>query len=328
MEPILSKQEIADLLQSLQKDGAVLSRQKSSGPYGLTSDHPEINLFDLPARVQEKIEIPNFNLIIDQFQSVFSRSLAQHLQRTVTIDGIDFQSMSFRDYLSLEDRYRPTAVLSLNPLNNGCLLTYDSHLWFLLLETVLGGLSPMGIIAPDRSPTKLEMNLLGSSMELACQALDRAFLPILQISSRLIESISDPRLLSFTSPESIVVIHRFEVKIDGASGILELVFPFETLMPCREPLQKLTRLDNLSNKNWPDIIGDNLESMLITVMAQSCSVDLSIRQLMDLKVGDVIPINREPESSVDILVEGVAKFSGSPGQLNHKRNVRITKVYQ
>jgi len=45
-------------------------------------------------------------------------------------------------------------------------------------------------------------------------------------------------------------------------------------------------------------------------------------------VGDVIPTNREPESSVDILVEGVAKFSGSPGQLNHKRNVRITKVYQ
>ncbi len=328
MEPILSKQEIADLLQSLQKDGAVLSRQKSTGPHGLASDHLEINLFDLPARVQEKIEIPNFNLIIDQFQSVFSRSLAQHLQRTVTIDGIDFQSMAFRDYLSLEDRYRPTAVLSLNPLNNGCLLTYESHLWFLLLETLLGGLSPMGITAPDRSPTKLEMNLLGSSMELACQALDRAFLPILKISSRLIESISDPRLLSFTSPESIVIIHRFEVKINGASGILELVFPFETLMPCREPLQKLTRLDNLSNKNWPDIIGDNLESMLITVMAQSCSVDLSIRQLMDLKVGDVIPINREPESSVDILVEGVAKFSGSPGQLNHKRNVRITKVYQ
>ena len=328
MEPILSKQEIADLLQSLQQNEAVLSRQKSTGPHGIKSDHPEINLFDLPTSGQDKIEIPNFNLIIDQFQSVFSRSLAQHLQRTVTIDGIVFQSMSFQDYLSLEDRYRPTAVLSLNPLNNGCLLTYDSNLWFLLLEIVLGGLSPTSITAPDRSPTKLEMNLLSSSMSLACQALDHAFLPVLQINSRLIESVSDPRLLSFTSPESIVVIHRFEVKIDEASGILELVFPFKTLMPCREPLQKLTRLNNLSDKNWPDIIGDNLEAMLITVMAQSCSIDLSIRQLLNLKVGDVIPINRDPESSVNILVEGVAKFSGSPGQLNKKRNVKITKVYQ
>ena len=328
MEPILSKQEIADLLQSLQKDTAEFSRQKSTGLYGIKPDHSEINLFDLPTRDQDKIEIPNFNLIIDQFQSVFSRSLAQHLQKTVTIDRIDFQSMSFRDHLALEDRYRPTAVLSLNPLNNGCLLTYDTHLWFLLLEILLGGLSPASITAPDRSPTKLEMTLLGSSMELACQALDRAFLPVLQINSRVIESISDPRLLSFTSPESIVVIHRFEVKIDEASGILELVFPFETLMPCREPLKKLTRLNNLSGKNWPDLIGDNLESMLITVMAQSCSIDLSIRQLMDLKVGDVIPIDRQPESSVEILVEGVAKFSGSPGQRNQKRNVRITKAYQ
>lgn len=328
MEPILSKQEIADLLQTLQQDRAVLSGQISTERYGIKTDHPEINLFELPAVDQPRSEIPNFNLIIDQFQTVFSKSLAQHLQRTVTIDVMDFQSIPFQDYLSVEDRYLPTGALSLKPLSNGCLLTYDSHLWFLLLEILLGGANTSGMTALDRSPTNLELNLLSSSMELACQALDHAFLPVLQVSSSLIETINDPRRLSFTSPDSIVAIHRFEVKIEEAAGILELVFPFETLEPCREPLQKLSRLNNLSDKNWPDIISDTLEFMPITVMAQSCSVDLSIRQLIDLKVGDVLPINREPESSVDILVEGIPKFSGTPGQRNHIRNVRITKVYQ
>ncbi|MGI9536772.1 MAG: flagellar motor switch protein FliM [Desulfocapsaceae bacterium] len=328
MEPILSKQEIADLLQTLQKDGAVLSQQRSTKRYDLKSDHPEINLFELPTAIHQRSEIPNFNLIIEQFQSVFSRSLAQHLQRTVTIDTIEFQSIPFRDYMSVGDQYRPTGVLSLSPLSHGCLLTYDSHFWFLLLEILLGGVSTSNIASPDRSPTKLEMNLLNSSMELACRALDRALLPVMQVSSRLTETLNDPRLLSFTSPDSIVAVHRFEVHIDEAVGILELVFPLETLLPIREPLQKLTRLKSLSVKNWPDIIGDNLDSMPISVMAQSCSVDLSIQQLMDLKEGDFIPINREPESSVDVLVEGILKFSGTPGQHNLKRNVTITKVYQ
>lgn len=328
MEPILSKQEIADLLQTLQKDGEVLSRQGSTEPIRITSGHPEINLFKVPTGVQQRSEIANFNLIIDQFQSVFSRSLAQHLQRTVTIEDIDVQSVPFRDYLSVEGNYRPTGLLSLKPLSNGCLLTYDSHLWFLLLEILLGGVNTSSMTAPDRSPTKLEMNLLSSSMELACRALDRAFLPVMQINSSLIETIIDPRLLSFTSPDSIVTVHRFKVELDEATTFLELVFPYETLVSCRDPLDKLTRLHNLSDKNWPEIISDRLESMPLTIMAQSCSVDLTIRQLIDLKVGDIIPVNHEPESSVDILVEGIPKFSGTPGQRKSKRNVRITKCYQ
>jgi len=328
MEPILSKQEIADLLQTLQKDGAVLAQQSSTERHVSKYDHHEINLSELPTGVQQRSEIPNFNLIIDQFQSAFSRSLGQHLQKTVTIDGSDFRSIPFREYLSVEDRYRPTGVLSLKPLSNWCLLTYDSNLWFLLLEILLGSVNTSSETAPDRSPTKLEMNLLSSSMQLACQALDRAFLSVLQVNSSLIETINDPRLLSFASPDSLVAIHRFEIQIDEAAGILELVFPFAALAPCREPLQKLTQLNGLSERNWSDIISDNLESIPITVMAQSCSVELSIRQLIDLKEGDIIPIDREPESSVEILVEGISKFSGTPGQRNHKRNVRITKVFQ
>ena len=326
MEPILSKQEIADLLQTLQKDGAVPPQQSSTDGHTITYDHREVNLFELAIDVQQRLELPNFNLIIDQFQSAFSRSLGQHLQKTIIIKGIDFQSKPFREYLSVDDRYRLTGALSLKPLSNGCLLTYDANLWSLMLEILLGSVSASGMAAPDRSPTKLEMNLLSSSIELACQALAIAFLPVMLINCSLARTANDPKVLSFVSPESIVAIHRFEIQVDEAAGILELVFPFEALAPCREPLQKLTQLNSLSDRNWSDIIALNLESIPITVMAQCSSLELSIRQLVDLKVGDFIPISREPESGVDLLVQGVRKFSGMPEERNHKRNVRITKV--
>ena len=64
MEPILSKQEIADLLRTLQKDGTGPSGPVVAGAPKISAEHLEINLLELPADSQKKSDIPNFNLII------------------------------------------------------------------------------------------------------------------------------------------------------------------------------------------------------------------------------------------------------------------------
>lgn len=326
MEPILSKQEIADLLQTLQTDGAKIARGGTSTPPSTDSYHTEISLFEPPAGKQQRAEIPNFNLIIDQFQAIFGRSMSQYLQKTVTLEALAPQTITFKEYLTANLTHRPMALINLKPLNHGCLLSYESQLWFLLLEIILGGddISAMKVV--ERSPTRLELNLLKSTIDIGCRALDRAFLPVMQINSSLIKTAHEPAKLSFTSPDAVVLIYRFEVRIEDASGIFELVFVLDSLAPISVPLQKLSRLNGVDDQNWADLITGNLDSMPFTIMARSCLIDLSIRELIGLKVGDVIPVSHQPDSSVDVLVEGVTKFSGTTGQKDHKKNVMITKT--
>jgi flagellar motor switch protein FliM len=328
MEPILSKQEIADLLRTLQKDGTGTPGPVVAGARKISAEHFEINLLELPADSQKKSDIPNFSLIIERFRNSFGRSLSHYLQKKVSLEIIDFHSLPFSDYLPDHDHHKTTGILSLKPLSSGCLINYDSHLWFLLLENLLGGLTGAASASSDRSPTKLELNLLKTSMELACRAIEQAFSAILQLSSRVIETTSVERLHSFTSPDSTVTVYRFKAELEEEAGVLELVFPTDSLVPYRASLAKLTQLQNFENKNWPDSIRDGLSATPITVTAQACSIDLSIQQLLNLKVGDILPIPHDPDSSVEILVEGIAKFSGLPGQKNHNKNVKIINVYQ
>ena len=328
MEPILSKQEIADLLRTLQKEGTVFPESKPVGAQRVHSEHVEINLLELPADSRQKLDIPNFNLIIERFRNTFCNTISQYLQKSVAMETIEFHSLPFGDYLPDQEHHKTTSILSLKPLSSGCLLNYDSHLCFLLLEKLLGGPNGGAGDRSDRSPTKLELNLLKASLELACRAIEQAFTPLLQLSSEVIDSSGEEYLHSFASADAVMAIYRFEVTFEKDAGILELVFPIDSLAPYRSSLEKLNQLQSLENKNWPSRIRKGLGTMPVTVIAQTCSIDLSIRQLIDLKVGDILPIPHDPDSSVEILVEGVPKFSGLPGQKNHSKNVKITDIYQ
>ena len=328
MEPILSKQEIADLLRTLQKDGTESSGPDRAGVQPISAEHVEINLLELPADSIQRSDIPKFSLIIERFRSSFGRSLSHYLQKKVTLEIIDFHSLPFSEYLPDQDHHKTTGLLSLKPLSSGCLISYDSHLWFLLLDNLLGGFSSTSSIPTDRSPTKLELNLLKTSLEYASRAIEQAFSPILQLSSRVIDTAGQEQLHSFASPDAPMTVYRFKAEFEEKAGVLELVFANDSLVPYRAALEKLTQLQNFENKSWPESIRDGLSVMPITIIAQACSIDLSIRQLLDLKVGDILPIPHDPGSSVEILVEGVPKFTGLPGQKNHNKNVEITNSYQ
>ena len=328
MEPILSKQEIADLLRTLQQDGSVYSETDKALAPQTPAEHVEINLLELPADSFKKSDIPNFSLIIERFRSSFSRSLSHYLQKKVTLAIIDYHSLPFSEYLNDRDDHKTTSLLSLKPLRSGCLITYESHLWFLLLENLLGGFGGASSIPTDRSPTKLELSLLKTTLQHASRSIEQAFSPLLQISSRVIDTTGQERLHSFAAPDAPITVYRFKAEFEGEAGVLELVFTNDSLAPYRAALEKLTQLQSFEHKNWPESIRDGLSDIPITIIAQACSIDLSIRQLLDLKVGDILPIPHDPATSVEILVEGVPKFTGFPGQKNHNKNVEITNSYQ
>ena len=53
--------------------------------------------------------------------------------------------------------------------------------------------------------------------------------------------------------------------------------------------------------------------------------EIAMRDLMELQPGDIIQLNTDATSPLDILVEGVPKFRGIPGLLRGNRALRIVE---
>ena len=326
VEPILTKQEIDDLLSAI-KQGRVSTEPEKSGKTPVQQvEYSELDLFQVSNQRGDNIRIPNFDIILDAFCQNFSISLSNQLQRTFSIIRTELESMPFQEYLLSKENPGSIGVLDLSPLKHGALIQFDPSLSFSTIEIMLGASNDLDLLKLDRTLTKIELNVLKALMKRACDDLDRAFRPITRLDSTLIKVENNPRLVSITNPKSEVIIGRFDVTVGEQHGVMELVFPLATLDPFREEFRDLLSVSSLKHGGWTDILIEELKDMSTTVIAQSGVVDLSVGHVLGLKKGDIISVDYDLNSSLKVLVEEKLKFLAQLGVHRGKKAISLTTI--
>lgn len=326
MEPILSKQEIDDLLYAVKEGRVSLDLEDTAKSQIQQISCSELDLFQVSNQRSDTIRIPNFDIILDAFCQNFSISLSNQLQRTFSIIRTGLESMPFQEYIQSKENPGSIGVLDLSPLKHGALIQFDTALSFSTIEIMLGASIELDLLSLDRTLTKIELNVLKTLMRKACDDLDRAFRPITRLESSLVKVENNPRLVSITNPKSEVIIGTFDVTVADQHGIMELVFPLATLDPFREEFRDLLRAGSLRHGGWTDILIEELKDMTTTVIAQSGVLELPVGDVLQFKKGDIIPLDYDLNSSIKVLVEEKLKFFAQPGVHRGKKAISLTTV--
>lgn len=323
MEPILNRAEIADLLQAIREGRVSLDLDEEQEEFLPCSP---INLFQLAKTDKEQFRIPNFDIILDAFCRQYATSLTNQLQRTFSITRVGLDTYEFQKFMA--DKKQPGAIgiLELPPLKQGALIIYDPKLSFSMLEIMLGASSDLDPLELERKLTTIELNILKTPINDACSDINKAFEPLLDIKTQLIKLENNSRLVSIVDPESEIIVGTLLVKVGEYSGEIHLVFPFQTLEPLRELLKELLSISTKSQSSWYDIIEEEVQDIPVTVTARSGTVSLSVEDVLGLKVGDVIDLDYDPNSPVQVMVENSLKFYAIPGTHNGKKAISLTEA--
>lgn len=326
MEAILTKEQIAELLLGIQSGQVSTDLSRDPDTVERRNITP-LNLFQMAGSAESQQRIPNLDLILDNFATNFGISLTNQLQRTVTITRTGIDTSEFQEYIISQKDAGAIGVLSLDPLKNGALMVLDSELCFSLVEIMLGASTEIAPLQLDRKPTTIELNVLKTTMTMACTDIDKAFVQVIELDSSIVKVESNPRLVSIAESDADVLAGRFQIKVGSLSGTFDLVFPVATLDPVREPLRDLLTVKTVRQSGWQDLLLFELEKMSTTVIAQSGTVTLPLRKVMKLQKGDIIDIDYDPNSPLKILVEENLKFFATPGTIRGKRAIHLTGVY-
>lgn len=327
MEPILSKQEIADLLAAI-RDGRIsidLDRESTESHF---LDSTPVNLFQLARSTTEQGRFPNFDIILDVFARNYSISLTNLLQRTFTVTRKSFDLFHFQQYLTEKTKPAAIGILDLMPLKHGALMIFDPKLSFSLIEIMLGASPDLGPLKLDRELTTIELNILKTAFSGACNDLNRAFTPILRLESSLLKVENNARLVSITEPEAEILVVTFVMKIGEFASEFYLVFPISTLEPLKVPLKELVNVNTSKKSSWREKIEEDLKDLTTTVIAQSGVITLPVNKILSLKKGDIIDIDYDPNTPLKVLVEDTLKFFARPGTHNGKKAISLTGVYE
>jgi len=109
-----------------------------------------------------------------------------------------------------------------------------------------------------------------------------------------------------------VVTSTFSIELGAGGGSFHICVPYSTLEPIRDLLYSSMQGDQAEpDKRWVTMLRKQVQMAEVDLVAQLAKTELTIGDIMELRVGDVIPI--DIERTVEAQVDQVPVFECSYG---------------
>jgi flagellar motor switch protein FliM len=287
---------------------------------------PEEGVINYDFTSQERIirgRMPTLEVINEHFARAFRVSLSMTLRRTVDIQTNFVQMVKFGEFLRSLPLPASFHIHKMDPLRGQCLLVVDSKLVFSLVECFLGGSAKTRFKIEGRDFTTIERRLINKVVLMAFQDLEKAWSPVHPVKMNLVRVEINPMFVGIATPNDIVVISKFQVEMEQTDGFITVCIPYSTIEPIKSKLYSGFQSEQLeADTRWTGRIHEQLHDMIVNVVVELASREMSAQDVMNLAVGDIITFDKKVTDPLLAKVEGVPKFLGSAGQ------VRNSKAFQ
>lgn len=316
-EDILSQDEIDALLYGVD------SGDVESGT-GTVVDG-EVQQFDLSS--QDRIvrgRLPTLEMINERVARYLRLSLFNMLRRSADVSVVGVEMIKFQDYMRTLPLPTSLNVISVPPLRGSSLLVLDARLIFSVVDSYFGGDGSYYVRIEGREFTPVETRIIERLRGLIFADLKEAWKPVMDIDLEFHNMEINPQFANIVSPSELVVISRYEIEIEGQTGQIHFTIPYSAIEPIREALDSGMASDRMEkDERWMNALREEIRSANMDLSVILCQKQITVRDLVRIRPGDVIPVDIPDAASV--LVEGVPCFEGSVGVSRDKYAVQISK---
>ncbi len=335
MSDLLDQNEVDALLAAVDTDGGdeEVSAEATCVFYsdrriGSTEDI-EIRDYDFkrPERVS-KDQMRALQTLHEAFARSYGALLSGFLRTIVEVKVANTEQMTFSEFTHSLPNPTCFNLLSCEPLDGNMCMEISPLIIYPVIDRLLGG-SNADLFIPQRPLTAIELRLVSKIIDRAKTSLAEAWANIMPLDFQLEESESNPALVQIVPPNEVVVVISFEVKMGNRAGTMSLCIPYNVIESV---------IDKLSNQTWAAYkknTNDNrlrlrleghLEAAKLDVTTILADTTMSITDLINLQVGDVILTGKPAASPLSLSVEGKRKYIGQLGQYRGNRAFKVTRA--
>ncbi|ASI88640.1 MULTISPECIES: flagellar motor switch protein FliM [Vibrio] len=317
MTDLLSQDEIDALLHGVDDVDEVEDE--------LDQDPNDVVHFDFSS--QDRIvrgRMPTLELINERFARHMRISLFNMLRKTaeVSINGV--QMMKFGEYQNT--LYVPTSLnmVRFRPLKGTALITMEARLVFILVENFFGGDGRFHAKIEGREFTPTERRIIQLLMKTVFEDYKEAWSPVMGVEFEYLDSEVNPSMANIVSPTEVIVVSSFHIEVDGGGGDFHVVMPYSMVEPIRELLDAGVQSDKMeTDVRWSSALREEIMDVPVNFRVNLLEKDVSLRDLMELQAGDIIPIDM-PENAT-MFVEELPTFRVKMGRTGEKVAVQISE---
>jgi len=268
--------------------------------------------------------MPTLELVNERFARHLRISLFNMLRHTaeVSINGV--QMLKFGEYV--HTLFVPTSLnmVRFRPLKGTGLITMEARLVFILVENFFGGDGRYHAKIEGREFTPTERRIIQMLLKIIFEDYHNAWAPVMDAEFEYLDSEVNPAMANIVSPTEVIVVNSFHIELDGGGGDFHIAMPYSMLEPIRELLDAGVQSDKEdTDQRWSQALQDEIMDVDVEINARLVEKKLLLRDMMNLKAGDIIPI--ELPDTLLVSVEGLPTFRATLGKVNDNYALKISK---
>jgi flagellar motor switch protein FliM len=224
----------------------------------------------------------------------------------------------------VRDLVVPTNInlVSARPLRGTALFILDPNLVFAVIDNLFGGGGKHHTRIEGRELSSVEMRIVTRTLEIVFAEYAKAWQPVYPLGFEYQRSEMNTQFANIAMPNEVVVSTSFRVEVGTAGGDLTICVPYAMLEPIRELLVSGVQGQQMEvDRRWQSLLSQQIKNAQVELVAPLCETNVTVQTLLNLRVGDVIPL--ELGESVHATVDAVPVLAGRYGVSNGRYALKV-----
>ncbi len=268
--------------------------------------------------------LPMLPVLFDRMSRTFADTLRQKSTSPSYLSVSDIDNERIGDVLDANESNAMVAVFHVPEWDSRILIGIDRDFVYTMVEVLFGADGTEPPLDEERPFSNIETRIARSTFIDAAKALKDSFEPIADIELKLerVETRMDFAVIGRRNNPAMVA--RLLLQALGRGGEMFIIMPHSVLNPLRQSLsQVLTGEMSSRDRQWTHHFQSEIQRTKVKLNAILEEREMTLGELTQLKVGQVIELNATANSRVKLACKDENLFDCTIGQMDGAYTVRI-----
>jgi flagellar motor switch protein FliM len=134
----------------------------------------------------------------------------------------------------------------------------------------------------------------------------------------------NPQFVTIVPPSDVVILSTFTLEMDEFSGSITICIPYSLVEPLRNKLYTGFQSERLEvDVAWLRRLVSRLLATDVALSSTLGDTEITGRQLLELKVGDIVPLRQDATEMAQVQIEKCLKYRAVVGTSKGSKAVML-----
>ncbi len=308
-------------------EGAAAKRTfiRANGMRTTSTEVIKVEAYDFrnPAFLSE-VELRRLRLVHEDFIRYLSARLSLFLRMEFGLKMAKLTTVNYSKFTESLPSPTHICLFKAEPLTGVSVLDINPRLALTIADRLLGGRGHS--VKTERYLTEIEVALLDDVVHMILEEWCHQWKGEQELTPLIVGHENSGRFLQTSPKDAVVLAMTLEANFGDCSEQIQIGVPYYTIEPLVRRMQARRQKDaNVTatvakRASWQEAYA----TIAMPVRAEWDTFEVSLREITDLRVGDVIEMPAEQLRQTNLLLNGVPKFLGTVGLDSEHIAVQLT----